>query len=278
MYQTNPPLSPRETLPTMYDLPSENQEESGLPDEFHALQPELLRHTFCPSNYSPNEIFTGSDLNLYYDSRHLQWYKRPDWFGVLGVSRLYEESDLRLSYVIWQESVDPFVVVELLSPGTEQEDLGRNVRAINKPPTKWEVYERILRIPYYFVFNRYTDELQAFGLVTNSYQPLTIEGRGIWLEEAQLGLGLWQGSYAGIDRLWLRWYDRDQNWILTPTEKEKKLAEQEKFRTEQEKTRAEQEKLRADQEKVRADSAELELAKLKEILLARGIDINDFVE
>ena len=105
------------------------------------------------------------------------------------------------------------------------------------------------------MFNRYTDELQAFGLVTNSYQPLTIEGYGIWLEEAQLGLGLWQGSYAGIDRLWLRWYDRDQNWILTPTEKEKKLAEQEKFRTEQEKTRAEQEKLRADQEKVRADSA-----------------------
>jgi len=48
MYQSNPPLSPRETLPTMYDLPSENQEESGLPDEFHDLQPELLRQTFRP--------------------------------------------------------------------------------------------------------------------------------------------------------------------------------------------------------------------------------------
>jgi hypothetical protein len=35
--QTDPPQSPRETLPTMYDLPSEDPEEPGLPDEFHEL-------------------------------------------------------------------------------------------------------------------------------------------------------------------------------------------------------------------------------------------------
>lgn len=29
-------------LPTMYDLPSEDPEESGLPDEFHDIQPQLL--------------------------------------------------------------------------------------------------------------------------------------------------------------------------------------------------------------------------------------------
>ncbi|OBQ33610.1 MAG: hypothetical protein AN487_20005, partial [Anabaena sp. CRKS33] len=32
-----------ETMPTMYDLPSENPEEPGLPDEFHDFQPQLLR-------------------------------------------------------------------------------------------------------------------------------------------------------------------------------------------------------------------------------------------
>jgi len=53
--------------------------------------------------------------------------KRPDF--VVGVPRLYDETDLRLSYVIWQEGVDPLVVVELLSPGTEEEDLGENVRS-----------------------------------------------------------------------------------------------------------------------------------------------------
>jgi hypothetical protein len=46
--QSDPPRSPRETLPTMYDLPSENAEEPGLPDEFHDFQPELLRVTFLP--------------------------------------------------------------------------------------------------------------------------------------------------------------------------------------------------------------------------------------
>jgi hypothetical protein len=29
------------------------------------------------------------------------WHKRPDWFAVVGVPRLYEERDLRLSYVLW---------------------------------------------------------------------------------------------------------------------------------------------------------------------------------
>ena len=40
--QTDPPRSPRETLPTMYDLPSEDPQEPGLPDEFHYYQPPTL--------------------------------------------------------------------------------------------------------------------------------------------------------------------------------------------------------------------------------------------
>lgn len=164
--QPNPPLSPRETLPTMYDLPSENPEEPGLPDEFHDLQPQLLSATLRLRNYAKSDIFTGTDLNLYYDVRHPQWYKRPDWFLVLGVPRLYDGTELRSSYVLWQEGVDPFVVVELLSPGTETEDLGNKAEpsgedpsiediCLNlengeaRPPRKWEVYEQILRVPYY---------------------------------------------------------------------------------------------------------------------------------
>jgi Uma2 family endonuclease len=61
----------------MYELPSEYPEEPGLPDEFHLLQPELLRSTFCPHSYPKDNVFIGSELNLYYDSKHTQWYKRP---------------------------------------------------------------------------------------------------------------------------------------------------------------------------------------------------------
>ena len=260
MYQQrNPPLPPRELLPTMYDLPSETVEEPGLPDEFHLIQPELLRLTFSPPDYPENLIFVASDLNLYYDPSHPQWYKRPDWFGVLGVSRLYEERELRLSYVTWQERINPYVVIELISPGTEQEDLGQTVWEMNQPPTKWIVYEQILRIPYYFVFNRYTNELKAFGLMMNRYQALKTEQIGFWLSEAKIGLGLWQGSYQGVERLWLRWYDEHGNWIATPTEQEKK--------------RAEQEKQRAEQEKQRADQVEIENQRLRELLKQAGIEI-----
>ncbi|MFB2837680.1 Uma2 family endonuclease [Floridanema evergladense] len=223
--QNDPPLSPRETLPTMYDLPSENPEEPGLPDEFHDLQPQLLSFTFRPRQFFPEQLFCGSDMNLYYDVRHQNWYKRPDWFGVVGVPRLYDGGDLRLSYVIWQEGISPFVVVELLSPGTEKEDLGETSSSVNQPPTKWEVYERILRVPYYVVFDRYTDTLRVFSLVSGRYQELNLTESKVWMPPLELGLGLWQGEYQGINRLWLRWYDEQGNLILTDAEREKQRAE-----------------------------------------------------
>jgi len=267
--QSEPPRSPRETLPTMYDLPSENPEESGLPDEFHALQPQLLSRTCRPPEISARLMFSGTDMNLYYDVRHPRWYKRPDWFLVTGVPRLYDETDLRLSYVIWQEGVDPLVVVELLSPGTEAEDLGENVRSEDlievptskstkteeaqgvqerettkeQPPRKWDMYERILRVPYYVVFSRYTDRLRVFTLVADHYQELELDSNQpkLWVPALELGLGLWQGKYEGVTRQWLRWYDVEGNWVLTDTEAALQRAEQAEALLEQE--RQEKERL-----------------------------------
>ncbi|MBW4643795.1 MAG: Uma2 family endonuclease [Goleter apudmare HA4340-LM2] len=261
MYQTDPPLSPKEYLPTMYDLPSEDSEEPGLPDEFHILQPQLLRETFCPPTHPTEQIFTATDLNLYYDVRHPLWYKRPDWFAVMGVSRLYEQQDLRLSYVVWQEGVDPFVVVELLSPGTEKEDLGDTLRNVNQPPTKWQVYEQILRVPYYIVFDRYTNQLRAFQLIADRYGEIDLDTSKIWMPSLQLGLGLWQGSYQGIERLWLRCYDHTGQWLPTLRE----LQQQERARTEQAQLQLKQTQLQLQQERARAE-------KLAAQLRAMGID------
>ena len=216
----------------MYDLKSEDIEEPGLPDEYHLWQSRLLGDTFCPPNYPEERVFVASDLNLYYDPRHTGWYKRPDWFAVVGVPRLYEQREPRLSYVIWQEGVDPFVVVELLSPGTEQEDLGQTLRDATQPPTKWEVYEQIIRIPYYIVFDRYTDNLQAFRLEGSRYKVLELPQLRVWMPELELGLGLWRDSYQGIERQWLRWFDAAGNWIPTPAEREAQLVERERRRVE----------------------------------------------
>jgi Uma2 family endonuclease len=246
MYQTDPPRPPKEILPTMYDLPSEDSEEPGLPDEFHILQPQLLRETFRPPTYACDRVFVGSDLNLYYDSHHPLWYKRPDWFAVVGVSRLYEQRELRLSYVTWQEGVNPFVIVELLSPGTEKEDLGQTLRTVDQPPTKWQVYEQALRVPYYIIFDRYTDTLRAFILQADRYTELNLEETRIWMPTLELGLGLWQGTYQNTERLWLRWYDANNNWVLTPEEQEAQRAEQETQRAEQAEQQLIQERQRAE--------------------------------
>ncbi|MEM9543050.1 MAG: hypothetical protein AAGA60_26605 [Cyanobacteria bacterium P01_E01_bin.42] len=32
-------------------------------------------------------------------------------------------------------------------------------------------------------------------------------------------LGLWQGSYEGVEGLWLRFYDRFGDWVSTPNER-----------------------------------------------------------
>ncbi|WP_204105752.1 MULTISPECIES: Uma2 family endonuclease [Spirulina sp. CCY15215] len=219
----------------MYDLPSEEVGEPGLPDQYHPIQAELLEQTFQPLTYSPEQVFSAMDLNIYYDADNTRRYKRPDWFGVVGVPRLYEDRDLRMSYVIWQEGVNPFIVVELLSPSTQAQDLGQVESDPDGNPTKWEVYEQILQVPYYVVYDRTQNSFRAFHLQGRQYQELEITDNRLWLEELGLGLGLWQGNHKRIDRLWLRFYDDSLNWIPTSTERE----EQERLEKEAAQARAE---------------------------------------
>jgi Uma2 family endonuclease len=243
MYQLSPQQPQLNTLPTMYDLPSEEEGESGLPDRFHPLQAVLLSETCRSPHYGSERLFTATDLNLYYDPHNTRLYKRPDWFMALGISPARLQQDLRWSYVIWQELSPPFLVVELLSPGTEAEDLGQTIRHIGQPPRKWEVYEQFLKIPYYVVYDRYENRFRAFHLHQDRYQALQLPKSRLWLGELGLGLGIWEGSYQDISGLWLRWYDANEQWV--PTEAESLT--QERARAEQERARAEQERARAEQ-------------------------------
>jgi len=258
--EISPPPPPWETLPTMYDLPSEEVGEPGLPDDFHRLQGNLLSDTCEPINIPSDKRFTACDLNLYYDPRNPLWYKRPDWYLVLDVGPTTKENDIRLSYVIWQEGVRPFLVVELLSPGTEGEDLGTKLRDASKPPSKWQVYEQILAVPYYVVYDRYEHNFRAFRLNGTRYEAIDLSSGRLWFEELQLGLGLWEGSYKGILTLWLRWYDAN-GWI--PTDSERAQAAQEEVQQERDRASAAEEE--AQQQRQRAE-------KLAEFLRSQGID------
>lgn len=261
------PRSPKETLPTMHDLPSEEVGQSGMPDIFHLWQARLLDETFRPPNYEPQEIFTASDLNLYYTVRNFGWYKRPDWFAVVDLPK-NRQPEMRSGYLIWQEGRAPLIVVELLSPGTEKEDLGQTLRDSAEPPTKWDVYESWLRVPYYVTFSGHNDQLRIFKLVATRYVEATDHEGRLWIEQAELGLGLWRGRYLDEERLWLRWYDREGNWLPTIGE----LAEQAQRRAEQERQRAEQERQRAEQAQIEKNAALQKAEQLAAKLRALGID------
>jgi len=285
--QSLPPQPPRETLPTMYDLPSEFPEEPGLPDEYHDLQPQLLSRTLRLAAYSREDWFTASDLNVYYDVQHPLWHKRPDWFLAVNVPRLYDGVDLRRSYVVWQEGRAPEVVVELLSPGTERGDLGRFYEGTEIPenasgsgamqqtenssqgeniPEKFTVYERYLRVPYYIVFNRYSGTLRFFQMVGDSYQEQPVQQEGnlkIWLPGLAVGLGLWQGEFEGVPRQWLRWCDQNGNWLLLDTE-QAQLAK-------------EQERLAKEQERLAKEQMQNQLLQAARTLLAQGMAMDDVV-
>ncbi|NEO71496.1 Uma2 family endonuclease [Moorena sp. SIO3H5] len=282
------PHPAKDTLPTMYDLPSEIVGEPGLPDEFHLWQAQLCSETFCPANYESDRVFVATDLFLYYDPNHTTWYKRTDWFAVVGVSRFYEGRDLRMSYVIWQEEVRPIVAIEFLSPSTLDEDLGYS-QGTGEPPTKWEVYEQILAIPYYVTFDRVSNELRIFKLEGGSYQLQTIDNSKFWIPELQLGIGLWRGEYRGLNRLWLRWYDQQENSIATNAERaelehqraeierqQKELAQQQAQQERQQKElaqqQAQQESQRAELERQQKELAQQRAEQLAERLRQMGIN------
>jgi Uma2 family endonuclease len=261
--QTDLPRPARETLPTMYDLPSEEIEEFSALDEYHVHQSALLSETFHPTTASPDEVFTATDLYLHYDPHRALWHKRPDWFAVIGVPHLYEGDNLRLSQVVWQKSITPLIVVEMISPGTEKEEIGQTLRTLSGPPTKWEVYGQVLGVPYYAILSRDADELRMFKLNEVGYTELVGHGGRFWIAEAELGLGLWRGVYKGPERLWLRWYDAQGKWIPTNAElvkQEREHVKQEREIVEQERARADAERERAEAEREHADAVRLRLA------------------
>jgi Uma2 family endonuclease len=213
----------QQPLPTMYDLPSEHPEDTGLPDEFHRLQAEILTQTFQPATYPADRVFVASDMNIYYDPQNTGYYKRPDWFGVVDVPNKVG-GDGWSSYVRWEQLHAPTIIVELLSPRTLDSDQGLTARG-GTPPSKWEVYESLLRVPYYVLFDKLTNNFRMFELQGTAYEELFQER--LWIEALGIGLGVWEGTYSRDNRLWLRWYDAEENWIPTIEELKQQAEERE---------------------------------------------------
>ncbi len=101
-----------------------------------------------------------------------------------------------------------------------------------------------MRIPYYIVFSRYTNELRAFQLVGSHYEPMNLTQGRLLMPEIDLSLGLWQGSFRDIEKLWLRWFILAGELIPAFTE-EAAAATERAMIAEQEATEAKQETAQA---------------------------------
>lgn len=267
LLMTSTEIGFRKNLPTMYDLPSECAGDPGLPDEFHSLQPRLLDRALVLPNYPRDRWFSAMDMHLYYDASHTGWYKRPDWFLVVDVPRRYEGRDARQSYVVWQEKEVPRLAIEFLSPGTEAEDLGRfydgksTISSPGRPPGKFIVYEEILRVPHYVIFDAQTQALRYFRLAGTRYQEQAIADLDprIWFSDLQVGLSIWEGTIEGLQDRWLRWCDAEGNWLRTDTEVERQQRERAEVQAERERQLRQQAEARADLERQRRERAEARL-------------------
>lgn len=269
--------------PLKIDKPRAFPDHTQLPDEDGTFRQNFQEHPqsiiltdsigpVLQTVHPEGDYCIGQDCGIYWretDPPRSKFFVggaiAPDWFYVGNVPALLD-GQIRRSYVLWRELMAPLIVLEFASgDGAEERDKTplslSNTETVTNPGKFW-VYERIIRVPYYGIYEIKTGRLEVYHLRDLTYQKLAPNDRGHYpISPLGIELGLWQGSYQNQEQLWLRWWDNEGNLLLTGHERAD-LAEY----------RAEQEKQRAEQEKQRAELAEQKAAKLAERLREMGID------
>ncbi|MFK0733693.1 MAG: Uma2 family endonuclease [Gloeotrichia echinulata HAB0833] len=202
--------NPRTCLPSSEELP--DSDETPVDNELQDLIPGLLKAILAFVWGDRMDWFFGVDMGIYYDPEIPAIV--PDGFLSLGVERFYDEN-LRPSYVLWEEEKLPIFVLEVVSPNYRGEY-----------STKKSKYAD-LGILYYIVYNptrRRKPHLEVYQLINGEYQ--TLEGNPVWLGEIGLGIGIERGTYQGITREWVYWYNQQGERLLTPEEQAKQAQQQ----------------------------------------------------
>lgn len=206
---------PKLRWPSSEDLP--DSDDTPVDNELQDLIPSLLKSILAIIWENRMDWFFGIDMGIYYDPEEPAIV--PDGFLSLGVERIFDEELLRSSYAIWEEKQVPIFVLEVIS-GTYRGEF----------TTKKEKYAE-LGVLYYAVYNprrRRKPPLEVYRLVDGAYEYLP--GNGVWMPEIGLGIGIEVGTYQGITRDWLYWYDENKQRFLTPEE----LVREERQRAQQE--------------------------------------------
>lgn len=184
----------------------------------------------------------------------------PDVLLSLGVQCADDFSQRQnRSYFVWEFGKVPEVCIEIVSNAEGDElKLSKKSQQKGKAIVKKDVYAQI-GVRYYVVFDPLRQiqdkeemsgaSLRVWSISLEGYPEITPTegvneiGQTIWLPTVGLGLTLWEGQFEEeVNRLWLRWCDRDGQVIPTGAES----AEIERQGRETERQRAESERQRAE--------------------------------
>ncbi|MEM7534023.1 MAG: Uma2 family endonuclease [Chloroflexota bacterium] len=181
------------------------------------------------------------------------------------------------TYYMWKHGKPPNVVVEIVSN-----------KEGNEAGTKFTTYADI-GVQYYVIldYNHHvqTETLLVYELTDGHY----VARSDYRMEDINLAVGFWHGTFEKLTIDWLRWYTLDGEMLLTGEEGEviqhqradaaEALAEEERLRAEEERLRAEEERLRAEEERAlreeaqaKADAMQAQMAQMMAFLQAQGFD------
>ncbi|MCC5639304.1 Uma2 family endonuclease [Nostoc sp. CHAB 5844] len=195
--------NPLHCLPSAEDLPDSDDEP--VDNQLQHLIPGLLEAILAWIWASQMNWFFGVDMGIYYDPEQPPIV--PNGFLSLGVERVLDEN-LRLSYVLWEEKVMPIMALEVVSHRRRGEYTHKKKRYAQ------------MEVLYYVVYNpqrRKKPPLEVYRLINGEYVLQT--GDRVWLPEIGLAIGYEPGTYQGITRDWLYWYNEQGIRFLSPEER-----------------------------------------------------------
>ncbi|HEY9702541.1 MAG TPA: Uma2 family endonuclease [Allocoleopsis sp.] len=229
-----------EILPKKFILPDDPVESI-----LHPLLADALTEALQIAGLVTSKMLIASNIALTLRLDGITTVQVPDWFLVLEAS-LAGKGVIRRSYTPHKEGEIPAVVMEFLSE-TDQGEYSIRPRV---PFGKMWFYEKIIKVPIYVIFDPELGRLEIRRLNSEGNYELESldQNNRYFINTLGLYLGIWSGERLGEDTYWLRWWDSQGNLLLWGNEK---IA----------------------LEKQRADLAELEIAKLKQLLAERGIEI-----
>lgn len=210
--------NPLDCLPSSAELP--DSDDTPVDSELQILVANLLLAILAAIWQTRDDWFFGINMGIYYAPN--QDAIVPDGFLSLGVERFVGENG-RSSYVVWEEDgIPPILALEVVS------------QTYNGEYEQKKLDYAELGILYYVIYaptrlRRRRQRLEVYRLVEGKY--ILQIGDQVWMPEIGLGIGRERGTYQGLTREWLYWYN--QNGDRYPTLEEVTVEQQQQMQEQQ---------------------------------------------